>query len=223
MSRSLFRLASISKKITMGLAGVFLLLFLLVHLGINLTLMRCDEGEWFNAASHFMGSNYVVKVFEIVLLLAFFVHILIGVLLKFQNWRARPVRYSKVNSSETAFMSKYMFHTGVIVFVFLILHFINFYFIKLGFVEPPIGIDKHDFYQMAKLLFTDTGYSLIYIVALIVLGVHLNHAFQSAFQTFGMHHNKYYGAIKRAALIYAIIISLGFISIPVYFLFFFTA
>lgn len=221
MSRSLLKLASISKKVTMGLAGLFLILFLLVHLGINLTLLRGDEGEWFNAASHFMGSNYVVKVFEIVLLLAFLIHMVIGIALKIQNWKARPVRYARTNHSDTAFMSKYMFHTGVIIAVFLALHFMNFYFVKLGFVDPPANVDKHDFYQMAQLLFGNVMYSLIYIVSLIVLGFHLNHAFQSAFQTLGFNHNKYYGALKKAAMIYAIIIATGFIVIPVYFLFFF--
>jgi succinate dehydrogenase / fumarate reductase cytochrome b subunit len=221
MSTKFLRIASISKKATMGIAGLFLALFLLVHLGLNLLLLRPDGGEWFRAASHFMGSNYIVKIIEIVLILSFIIHILIGVILWFQNQVARPKRYFRTNRSDTAFMSKYMIHTGVIIFMFLIIHFMNFYFVKLGIVAPPEGIDSHDFYTMAGLLFTNVYYSVIYIIALTVLGVHLNHALQSAFQTFGLYHNKYYVAIRRISMIYAVIVSLGFILIPLYYLFIF--
>lgn len=221
MSNTFFQVASISKKVTMGIAGAFLILFLLVHLGINLLLLRPDGGAWFNDASHFMGSNYIVKVFEVVLGFTFLLHIALGVILWVQNRMARPSRYFRTNRSETAFMSKYMLHTGVIVFLFLIIHFMNFYFVKLGIVLPPEGVDKHDFYHMAELLFTNSYYSIIYIISFLVLGIHLNHAFQSAFQTFGLNHNKYYGVIRRASLLYAIVVAGGFIVIPVYYLFFF--
>lgn len=220
MSNTMIRMASIGKKVTTGIAGLFLILFLLVHLGINLLLLKPDEGAWFIAASHFMSSNYLVKIFEVVLGLAFLIHILLGVLLWFQNRMARPEKYYRTNRSDTAFMSKYMLHTGVIVAIFLGIHFMNFYFVKLGFVSPPDGVDTHDFYRMAELLFTNTYYSVIYIIALVVLGVHLNHAFQSAFQTFGLNHNRYYTLIRRAALVYAVVVSAGFIVIPVYYLFF---
>jgi succinate dehydrogenase / fumarate reductase, cytochrome b subunit len=218
MNNKILRFASIGKKVTMGIAGSFLILFLLVHLGINLTLLRDDGGEWYRAASHFMGSNYIVKVFEIVLGMALLLHMCLGVVLWLENRMARPVRYFRTNRSNTSFFSKYMIHTGVIIFVFLVIHFMNFYFVKLGIVSPPEGVDPHDFYTMTRLLFANTTYSVIYIIALVVLGFHLNHALQSAFQTFGLHHNRYYNTIKAAALIYAVVVSTGFILIPVYYL-----
>ena len=205
----------------MGLAVAFLVLFLIVHLRINITMLLNDDGAWFTAASHFMGSNYVVKVFEIVLMAAFLIHILLGIIIKIQNWQSRPARYFKPNRSSTSFMSKYMFHTGVVIAMFLALHFINFYFVKLGIVEPPPGIDKHDFYEMSIRLFSNAFYSVLYIIALIVLGFHLNHAFHSAFQTFGFNHNRYYRLIRRIATAYAVLVSAGFTVIPVYFLFFY--
>ncbi|MFO7721604.1 MAG: succinate dehydrogenase cytochrome b subunit [Bacteroidales bacterium] len=219
MSNNFIQFASISKKVTMGIAGLFLILFLLVHLGLNLLLLRPDGGEWFRSASHFMGSNYIVKVFEIVLILAFLIHMLMGVLLWLQNRLARPRKYFRTNRSDTAFMSKYMFHTGVVVLTFLVIHFLNFYFVKLGIVSPPEGIDSHDFYTMAGMLFSNTTYTVIYLVALLVLGIHLNHAFQSAFQTLGLNHNKYYTLLKRAALVYAVVVAGGFMLIPFYYLF----
>ncbi|HRZ42763.1 MAG TPA: succinate dehydrogenase cytochrome b subunit [Bacteroidales bacterium] len=218
MNNRLLKFASIGKKVTMGLAGLFLILFLLVHLGINLTLIRNDEGEWFRAASGFMGSNYLVKVFEIVLGAALLLHMILGVILWFENRMSRPVRYFRTNRSDTSFLSKYMFHTGVVIAVFLVIHFINFYFVKLGIVDPPPGVDTHDFYTMARLLFTNPVYSAIYIVALILMGFHLNHSFQSAFQTLGLNHNRYYTLIKRMALVYAVVVAAGFILIPVFYL-----
>jgi succinate dehydrogenase / fumarate reductase, cytochrome b subunit len=219
MSNTFIRFASISKKVTMGIAGLFLILFLLVHLGINLLLLRPDDGDWFRSASHFMGSNYIVKIFEVVLILAFLIHILIGVLLWLQNRMARPKKYFRTNRSDTAFMSKYMFHTGVIIFTFLVIHFMNFYFVKLGIVSPPEGVDSHDFYSMAGLLFSNTTFSVVYLIAFIVLGFHLNHAFQSAFQTLGLNHNKYYNLIRRSALVYSVVVAGGFMLIPLYYLF----
>ncbi|MFH0867069.1 MAG: succinate dehydrogenase cytochrome b subunit [Bacteroidota bacterium] len=222
MNSTLLRFSSITKKIAMACAGFFLIIFLMVHLGINLTLLRGDEGQWFNDASNFMGSNYLVKIFEIFLFLGFFIHIIIGIILTLQNWAARPVGYHRANRSKTSFFSKYMIWTGLIIFIFLAIHFINFYFVKLGLVPVPEGAaDKHDFYHMAINLFQLPLYSAIYIILIILLGLHLNHALQSAIQTLGFNHDKYTPAVKAFSAIYAIIIACGFIIIPVYFLFFF--
>ncbi len=219
MATSWMNLSSIAKKVYMALAGLFLITFLLVHLGINLCLLRDDGGEWFNAASHFMGSNYIIKVFEIFLFLGFILHIIIGVILQVQNWMARPVRYKVEGYSHTSFFSKYMIHTGIIIFIFLIIHLSNFYFVKHGWVEMPEGVsDNHDFYTMAALLFGNTAYSVLYIFFMVILGFHLNHAFQSSFQTLGLNHSKYMPAIKRIGTIYSIVVPLGFIIIPISYL-----
>ncbi len=220
MSSKLIYLSSITKKVVLSLAGLFLIIFLVLHLSINLLLLKPDEGEWFRAASHFMGHNYVIKVMEVVLLLAILIHVLLGVILQIQNWRARPVKYAVKSSSQKSFFSKYMIHTGIIIGIFLGMHFLNFYFVKLGFVAPPEGVDREDLYQMAKLLFANKSYCIIYIVFMAFLGFHLNHAFQSAFQSLGLNHSKYTPAIKGFGTIYSIIIPLGFAVIPAYFLLF---
>ena len=222
MSASLLKFSSISKKIFMACLGLFLLVFLLVHLSINLCLLRNDNGMWFKAAADFMSTNYVVKAFEIVLFGGFLLHIMIGIILSLQNWAARPIGYYKPNRTQTSFFSKYMIWTGLTILIFLAIHFMNFYFVKLGIVPVPQGAeDKHDFYHMAINLFSSPLYSGIYIVLMIVLGLHLNHALQSAFQTLGLNHDKYISFIKAFSSIYAFIIAGGFITIPVYFLFFF--
>jgi succinate dehydrogenase / fumarate reductase, cytochrome b subunit len=220
MNSSFLRFSSITKKIWMAFLGLFLMIFLVVHLGINLCLLRDDGGAWFTAAAHFMGTNYIVKVFEIVLFAGFIFHILLGIILQVQNWMARPVRYMVSNKTDTPFLSKYMIYTGGIVLVFLIIHFMNFYFIKLGWVSNPnmTPEGEPDFYIIAQQLFAMPLYSILYILLFIVLGFHLNQAFQAAWQTLGINHPQYNTCIGRFGTFYAILVPLGFIVIPIYFL-----
>ena len=171
------------------------------------------------AGVEFMTTNPVVKIMEYVLIGGFVIHIVIGVIIQIQNWMARPVRYRVEGYSHLSFFSKYMIHTGAIIFIFLGIHFTNFYFVKLGLVSPPEGVGKEDFYQMATLLFADRFYAILYIVLMIFLGFHLHHAFQSAFQTLGLNHTKYTPFIKAVSTIYSIVVPLGFACIPLFFIF----
>ena len=219
MGNKLFFYSSITKKVVMALAGLFLISFLVVHLGINLLLLSSDGGAAFMAGVEFMTTNPVVKIMEYVLIGGFVIHIVIGVIIQIQNWMARPVRYKVEGYSHLSFFSKYMIHTGAIIFIFLCIHFTNFYFVKLGLVSPPVGVGKEDFYQMATLLFADRFYAILYIVLMIFLGFHLHHAFQSAFQTLGLNHTKYTPFIKAVSTIYSIVVPLGFACIPLFFIF----
>jgi succinate dehydrogenase / fumarate reductase cytochrome b subunit len=220
----MIKYSSLTKKFIMALAGIFLILFLLVHLGINLFILPITENHQavFEKAVHFMTTNPLVKIFEIVLFATFLIHILTGVVLQIHNWMSRPKRYKVEGWSQTSFFGKFMIHTGVIIFTFLTIHFLNFYLVKLGIVAPAhaAGLDRHDFYAMAVNLFSRPVYSVVYIVLLILLGFHLNHAFQSAFQSLGLNHSKYTPAIKFIGNVYSIVVPLGFICIPLYFLIF---
>ena len=220
MSTKALIYSSITKKIVIAVAGLFLISFLLVHLGINLLMLRSDGGAMFTEAVQFMTTNPVIKVFEMVLFGGFFIHILFGIILQIYNWIARPKRYKVEGFSHTSFFSKYMIHTGAIIFVFLAIHFTNFYFVKLELVEPPAGVSSHDFYTMAQLLFSSDFYTVLYIILMVFLGFHLQHAFQSAFQTLGLAHGKYTPVVKVIGTIYAIAVPAGFALIPVYFMFF---
>ena len=207
--------SSVSKKFIMAIAGLFLILFLLVHLGINLFLLSEDPTP-FNKAAHFMAINPIVKIFEIVLIGGFLIHILWGLVLQIQNWLARPIRYKKTAETQTSFFSKYMIYLGGIIFVFLIIHFVNFYFVKLGLIEG----DHENFYGMAHDLFQIPGYIIFYMFSFLILAFHLHHGFQSAFQTFGLNHDKYTPVIKGIGLIYSIVVPLGFSIIPIVIYFF---
>jgi len=219
MGNKLLSYSSITKKVVMALAGLFLITFLVIHLAINLLLLNNDDGAAYSVAVEFMTTNPLIKIMEIFLFGGFAIHIIIGVTIQIQNWMARPVRYKVEGFSHLSFFSKYMIHTGAIIFIFLSVHFFNFYFVKLGWVNPPAGISQHDFYQMATLLFADKFYAILYVVLMIFLGFHLHHAFQSAFQTLGLNHTKYTPFIKAVSTIYSIVVPLGFASIPLFFMF----
>jgi succinate dehydrogenase / fumarate reductase cytochrome b subunit len=212
MNRILF--SSISKKFVMALAGLFLLMFLPVHLFINLMLLKSDPSP-FNEAASFMATFPLVKIMEVVLIGAILIHIAWGIFLQIQNWLARPVGYVSGNKAETSFFSRFMIWTGAAVLTFLVLHFFNFYFIKLGFVEG----NPEDFYSVAHDLFTIPAYNYIYLSCFALLGLHLFHAFSSAFQTLGLNHRIWSPIVNVVALIYAIIIPAGFafISISLWF------
>jgi succinate dehydrogenase / fumarate reductase cytochrome b subunit len=207
----------------MSLAGIFLLSFLLVHLGINL-LVLLDSKEPFNKASHFMGTNLVIKVMEIVLFGGFFLHMLYGIIVSIQNMLARPVRYKKTNHSQTSFFSKYMFHTAVILTIFLVLHLLDFYIKSKFFGEVGEvvynGEQYHDLASLVIARFQIGWVVVVYVIALLGLGFHLHHGFQSAFQTLGLNHPVFTSVIKGFGMVYTILITLGFITIPivVYFL-----
>lgn len=137
--------ASVTKKVTLAIIGGFLMIFLLLHAGINLCMLRNDGGEWFRAAAHFMGTNVIIKVFEYILFAAFIVHILLAIVLQIQNWRARgPVGYKVPNKSTTRPGSKFMIYTGLLVLIFLGIHMMNFYFVKKGFVEGLYLVELKD-------------------------------------------------------------------------------
>ena len=199
----------------MALAGLFLLMFLPVHLVINFMLLKSDPVP-FNKAAHFMATFPVIKIMEVVLIGTILIHITCGIYLQTQNWLARPVGYVSGNKSETSFFSRFMIWTGASVFTFLVLHFFNFYFIRLGFVAG----NPEDFYSVAHNLFKIPAYNYIYLVCFTLLGFHLYHAFSSAFQTLGLNHRLWTPVVKVGALIYAIILPAGFAFISIILRFF---
>lgn len=212
--------SSIGKKLLMSVAGLFLLIFLLVHLGINLSLILADSREPFNKAAHFMGTNVVVKVMEIVLFGGFLLHMFYGVLLQIQNWLARPRRYKKENFSQTSFFSKFMIHTAAIITVFLVIHLFDFYFSAKFFGKVPSvvydGKDYHDLGIVVIEKFKIGGFVIFYIICFLILAFHLLHGFQSAFQSLGLEHKSYTPVIKAFGVIYTLLVAAGFIWIPLY-------
>ena len=212
-----FTKSSIGKKFMMAVTGSFLLIFLIIHLVGNITLFFGPSA--FNAyVSTLDVVKPLIRVIELVLLAAFVIHILNGLKLWLENKRAKGLDYKVSGASEnSSLFSRTMALTGSIVFIFLVTHLGTFFW-RFNVHDPMGFAGNHQYYDIVVYFFGIWWYAILYVIAMIFLGYHLNHGFQSAFQTFGWNHNRYTPMIKKIGTIYAIIMAAGFASMPLYFL-----
>lgn len=212
-----FSTSSVGRKILMALSGFFLLFFLLQHFVINfLSVISADA---FNEVSHFMGTSPLIQYFlQPVLLFGVIFHLGMGIRLELQNKKARPVKYAMNKPGEnSSWMSRNMIFTGGMIFLFLALHFYDFWIpeIKDKFIDG-IWDNPTKYYEHLVHKFADPVRVGIYVLAFVFLALHLLHGFQSAFQSVGFNHRKYTPIIKKLGTLYAIIIPLGFIFIAIF-------
>ncbi len=199
-----------------GLTGFFLCLFLVFHLTVNLFLFKQDGGQTFVTYSEFLATYPLLRPIEIVLFLLFVVHALYALWLWLLNRRARPMRYAvNRNGDVVETGSRITFWTGLVVLVFLVIH-INTFFIQSRFFSPE---NAPTMYQRVETAFANPVYSIFYIIALVFLAYHLRHGFQSAFQTYGLRVGRYRKLIEAVAVIFWLLIPLGFALMPLYFMF----
>lgn len=228
MSKGSFLSASIGRKFLMSVTGLFLILFLLLHMSLNLLLIFDDSGDLFNIAAHFMATNPLIEIMEPVLALGFAIHILWSLVISFQNLKARPVRYNKTSQSvNSTWVSRNMLIIGALMFVFLGLHIYNFYYhIKfahdLGEIVVTQGgasVHMEDTYTLVATLFKSSiVYDLIYVLGGILLGLHVTHGFWSAFQTIGLNNIIWRKRLYILANVIGWIFVIGFGIIPLYFM-----
>ena len=207
----------------MALSGFFLLFFLLQHLTINFISVLSEDG--FNAASHFMGTNPIVQIaLQPVLAFGVIFHLMMGMRLEIQNRSARPVKYA-MNKAEanSTWMSRNMIITGIMIMLFLGLHFYDFWIpeLNLKYIQGDmsgliVGTDHFRYWEELHHKFHDPIRTGLYVLSFVFLGLHLMHGFQSAFQSVGFNHNKYTPFIKKLSTIYAIVVPLGFIVVAVF-------
>ena len=194
----------IGKKMGMALTGLMLYGFLIGHLSGNLLLLRGDGGQAFNAYSDFLINHPLLIPAELLLVFVFLLHVYLAIGVTLENRRARPIGYQTTKSvGGRSFASHTMIYSGVVVLVFLVLHLKTF---KYG--DKAGGT----LYDLVSATFQQTGYLAWYVVAMLVLGLHLWHAFQSAFQTLSIPSDK----IKSVGLFLCLILALGFGFLPVY-------
>jgi len=204
----------------MAVTGSFLLIFLIVHLIGNLTLFFGAE-----AFNGYVGALDVVKplirVIEVVLLAAFVLHIFNGFKLWLENRKAKGIKYQVNGSSENSdLFSRTMFLSGSIIFIFLVTHLGTFFW-RFNVHDPMELANIHQYFDIVVHFFGIWWYALLYVIAMVLLGSHLNHGFQSAFQTFGWNHKKYFPFIQKIGTLYALLMAIGFASMPIYFFFFY--
>ena len=210
--------SSLGKKYLMALTGIFLCSFLVIHFLGNITLYT--DPVQFNEYTRFMSSNPIIRVMEIVLVAGFLTHIIDAIMLTRANKKAQPVKYA-MDKKQSSWYSRNMGLTGSVILAFLVLHLQSFWYgYKFGspaYATDSAGLPIKDMYTMVVEAFGEFWYSGIYVVAVTLLGIHLNHGFQSAFQSVGLRHKKYTPTIKMLGTVFSILITLGFISFPIYF------
>ena len=209
--------SSVGRKVLMALSGFFLMFFLMQHFVIN--LFSVISADLFNEVSHFMGTNGLVQfVLQPVLLVGVLFHLGMGIYLDVKNKAARPVKYAMDKPSENSnWMSRNMIITGIMVMLFLGLHFYDFWLpeIKHKFIDGKWD-EPTKYFTHLQLKFQDLARIVIYCISFVFLSLHLLHGFQSAFQSAGFNHNKYTPTIKKLGNLYAIIIPAGFVFIALF-------
>ncbi len=224
MKWSEFFTSSVGKKLIMSLTGLFLILFLIVHLGLNACIWAFDDGEMFNKAAHFMGANAVPRILEIGLFAGILLHIVQGIMLELQNRSKRKVGYQvPLGNRGSKWYSRSMGLLGTLLLLFLIMHISHFWVpSRITGLQPVSynGKEYHDLFMEMKMVFTDNILVvMLYVIGCISLAWHLLQGFQSSLRTLGLSNNRYINLVQALGIGYSIIVPLGFALMPLSFYF----
>ena len=209
--------SSIVKKVLMALSGIFLMIFLLQHLSINLTSLIPDDGKIFNTISHFMGYNPIVQfVLQPILIFGVFFHFIMGLVLEYENRVARKQKYVYSNT-RSSWISRNMIITGLVILSFLVLHFYDFWIpeIQYKYIDQSVHNSSKYFHELQEKFHGQTLRTILYCVSFILLGLHLNHGLSSSAQSVGAA-KKENCRIRLVANIFSIAITFGFILVALY-------
>ena len=221
-------ISSVGKKVVMGLTGISLVAFLLVHAGLNACIWANDNGYMFNKAAHFMGSTVLTRTLEIGLFVGIILHIVQGYMLAASNKAKRSIGYDvQLGNRGSKWYSRSMAILGSIILIFLAVHLSDFFIPSriTGAGLEPITYDGdtthyHNMYALMANKFTGNILSvIIYTVGCIALAYHLFHGFQSAFRSLGVHNKKYNTLLTSVGYVYTVVVILAFIMMPLSFYF----
>ncbi len=211
--------SSIFRKLLMALTGLFLILFLVVHLAGNLQIILNDEGQAFNIYAHTMAHNPLIQLVSKFNFAFIILHVIYSIWLSRTNKAARPVQYGySAASTNSPWTSRNMGILGTLVLVFIVVHLRGFWW---EFKNGSIPMVTYDGESIPNVFLTiEAAYSnimivLVYVVSMIIVGFHLSHGFASAFQTLGLNHVKYTPAINVIGKGFAIIVPALFALIPI--------
>lgn len=217
--------SSVGRKFTMSLTGIFLILFLLVHLLGNLQLLKDDGGEAFNKYAYFMTHNPLIKTVSYGLYFFILLHTVQGISLALANKSAKGKTYAvSPKTPGVSWASKQMALLGTLILFFIIIHMGDFWFkMKSGVLPTRVyegfadGEALSDLYIRVAEAFRSPLLVVTYVIGQVVLYFHLSHGFQSAFQTLGLSHPKYTPFIKGLGTAFAVLVPLAFAAIPIVF------
>lgn len=220
MSNTGFLTSSIGKKFIMGLTGLFLISFLVVHCFINMLIFFNDGGETFNKGAEFMGTNWIIRAMEYVLFIGLILHMIQALVLTLENRKARPVQYAKTNgAANSSWYSRSMGLLGTLILMFLIIHLKHFWVLSrftdhIAHNEFEKLPGQETLFKEMMEVFENPIVVVVYVLAMISLAYHLLHGFQSAFQTLGLNHRKYTPMIKKTGVVFSVVICTCFASMP---------
>jgi len=212
--------SSVGKKWIMGLTGIFLILFLVVHVGLNACIFAMDGGVMFNKAAHFMGSNAVPRILEIGLFAGILLHMIQGWSLEMSNRAARKKGYAvAMGSKGSKWYSRSMGLLGTLLFLFLVMHISHFWVpSRITGLDPVLieGKEYHNLYgEMLQVFQGNLAVVILYVLGCLALAWHLLHGFQSAFRTLGLTNGRYILLVESAGVLFSVLIPLAFALMPV--------
>jgi succinate dehydrogenase / fumarate reductase, cytochrome b subunit len=213
-----FLTSSIGRKLVMSLTGLFLCLFLTIHLIGNLQLFVNDNGLTFNAYAEFMAHNKLIKVASILTMATIILHAVQGILLALKNRAARKVGYKVANKKSSSWSSRNMAFLGVVILVFIVTHLQNFWYqMKFGAV-PEDAEGNKNLYEVVSVAFQQEWLVGLYVISMVAIAYHLVHGFESGFQSLGLNHKKYAPILKFLSIgVFGILVPLLFASMPIFF------
>ncbi|MCI5082805.1 MAG: succinate dehydrogenase cytochrome b subunit [Saprospiraceae bacterium] len=204
--------SSIGNKLLMSFTGLFLSLFLVVHLAGNLQLLIDDQGHNFNEYAEVMESNLLIKTVAYLLYFSILLHAYKGIAIWAKNRKARGnKRYAVKASGGSTWTSRNMALLGSILFIFIGIHMSQFWY-QFKFDHDP----NLTYFEIVQLGFQEWWIVAFYVAAQAALAYHLLHGFQSAFQTLGLRIGKYESVIRGIGVVFSIAIPLLFAIIPVF-------
>jgi len=215
--------SSVGRKILMSLTGVVMFGFVVGHLVGNLQLLSGDA-DIFNRYGHFLVSlGGLLVLVELFLISCLVIHVVTALQIVWGKRKARPQAYASQKSaggkSRKSLGSSTMIYTGLLVLVFIVIHVRTFKYGPAeaeGYVTTIDGVEVRDLHRLVVEKFQQIEWVVGYVAAMILLGVHLSHAFWSAFQSLGFYHERYTPVLYSAGRALAVLISLGFLIIPIW-------
>lgn len=208
------------RKSVIAATGLFLCIFLIVHLSANMLLILPESTAkgLYNSYSTALRDSTLISIIAYLLYLSIILHVIYSAIITYKNRKARKVSYAVNHKLEnSSWTSQNMGLLGIIILIFIVVHLVNFWArVTLGIGEN-VGLDMAgniDVYEVTYALFHNIYYVLFYTILMIPLGLHLHHGLKSAFKTLGFHHKKGLRVLSKISLIYAVIMTAGFGIIP---------
>jgi len=212
--------SSVGRKFIMSISGLFLILFLLFHMVMNIVMVFSFEA--YDMISEFLGANWYAIAGTIVLAAGFIIHILYASILTLQNRKARGKdRYAVSNNKDAPWSSKNMYVLGFAVLAFLVLHMIQLWY-NMQFKEligAPDAISHGS--KLVIPLFKNPINVIIYLAAFVALWFHLTHGFWSALHSVGWNNTIWMKRLKAISYVVATILVVGYAVVPIYIYFFY--